>query len=75
MKDKFIHANNEDAFVDTIFKYLKDTALHIACGEGYLSIVQYLIEKGANSEAENIEERTPFHFACKMVIFNDSKSY
>ena len=40
-----------------------DTALHVACRNCYLLIVQYLIEKGTNIEA-NLW-KTPLHFACQ----------
>ena len=39
-------------------------ALHAACLNGHLPIVQYLIEKGANIEAKTNDQYTPLHFAC-----------
>ena len=40
------------------------TLLNFACKYGYLSIVEYLISKGADIEAKNKYERTPIHVAC-----------
>ena len=44
---------------------MNETPLHIACNQGYLSIVQYLIEKGANIEAKDKYQQTPLHIACQ----------
>ena len=41
----------------------KDKYLMIACREGHLHIAQYLIEKGANIEAKDINQKTPLHIA------------
>ena len=38
--------------------------LHSASYIGYLPIVQYLIEKGANIEAKDENQWTPLHIAC-----------
>jgi ankyrin repeat protein len=38
--------------------------LHYACKEGYLSIVEYLIEKGAKIDAFDADNWTPLHYAC-----------
>jgi ankyrin repeat protein len=38
--------------------------LHYACKEGYLSIVEYLIEKGAKINAFDADNWTPLHYAC-----------
>ena len=43
----------------------QDTPLHLACKKGSLPIVQYLIEKGVDIEAKDIEELTPLHYACQ----------
>ena len=40
-------------------------ALLIACREGHIPIVQYLIEKGAKIEALDIKQKTPLHWACE----------
>ena len=40
-----------------------NTPLHCACEQGQLSIVQYLISKGANIEAKNTSGMTPLHDA------------
>ena len=43
--------------------YKGDTALHIACENNHLQIVQYLIEKGANIEIQDCGGKTSLHFA------------
>lgn len=40
---------------DLLFHHRQHTALHFAAGEDHVSIVSYLIEKGANIEATNDE--------------------
>ena len=42
--------------------------MNIACRFGYLSIVQYLIEKGANIEAKNQYQYTPPTIASILHI-------
>ena len=39
-------------------------ALHFACLKGYLPIVQYLIQKGANIDSKDMYKETPLHHAC-----------
>ena len=41
----------------------QSTPLHYACKSGDLQIVQYLIEKGANVEAQNSIGNGPLHLA------------
>ena len=58
-------------FFNILLKNDKDqrTPLHLACSNGNLPIVQYLIEKGANIEAKTyMHQDTPLHIA-HMVIF------
>ena len=38
--------------------------LHYGCKEGYLSIVEYLIEKGAKIDTFDADNWTPLHYAC-----------
>ena len=40
------------------------TPLHKACQNGYLPVVQYLIEKGANIKAKDEYHWTPLYIAC-----------
>ena len=40
------------------------TAFHVACEYNQPTIIQYLIEKGADIEAKNSNEQTPLHLAC-----------
>ena len=47
-----------------IIIYKGDTALHVACQNIHLQIVQYLIEKGSNIEAKDKNDETPLHIAC-----------
>ena len=75
-KSAFIYAceNKNKEFLQTILSLDKISLsvdeichgypLHSACSDGDLSIVQYLIEKGANIEAEDDNRKTPLHFAC-----------
>ena len=39
--------------------------IHFASRNGHLSIVEYLISKGANIEAKDKYGRTPLHYACQ----------
>jgi NhaP-type Na+/H+ or K+/H+ antiporter len=39
--------------------YDKRTALHLACAEGHLQMVQFLMESGANADAQDRFGRTP----------------
>lgn len=39
------------------------TALHWACKRGHLAIVEYLIEKGADIDFQDIIERAALYFA------------
>ncbi|CAF3570989.1 unnamed protein product, partial [Rotaria sp. Silwood2] len=38
--------------------------LHLACKEGYLSIVEYLIEQDTQIDAIDADFWTPIHYAC-----------
>lgn len=38
--------------------------LHYASKDGYLTIVEYLIDKGAQIEVMDEENYTPLHYAC-----------
>ncbi|KAJ3683822.1 hypothetical protein LUZ60_014049 [Juncus effusus] len=40
------------------------TALHMACANGHLAIVNYLISNGADVNVTNLEKNTPLHYAC-----------
>ena len=42
-----------------------DFPIHFASKNGHLSIIEYLISKGANIEAKDKYERTPLHYACQ----------
>ena len=37
--------------------------LHYVSKTGHTEIVKYLVEQGANIEAEDKDNRTPFHYA------------
>ena len=41
------------------------TPLHIACENGHLPIVQYLIEKGAKIDVFDGFQQTPLHYASE----------
>jgi ankyrin repeat protein len=43
----------------------KVTALHLACSEGKIEAVRFLVEKGANINAKDWQEWTPFHYAAE----------
>ena len=45
--------------------FLDRTPLHYACLYGHHNIVEYLISKGANIEAKEINGKTPLHYACE----------
>lgn len=49
------------------------TALHVACAEGKLEMVELLISKGASVEAKDAEGHTPLHFAvsCRRGLCAD----
>lgn len=52
--------------------------LHYACKEGYLAIVQYLIEKDAKIDAADDDNYMPLHYACakghlEIIKFIQSK--
>ncbi|MDR1480431.1 MAG: ankyrin repeat domain-containing protein [Planctomycetaceae bacterium] len=54
------------------------TALHLFTGFGNIEVVRYLVEKGANVNAQNIAGNMPIHFAAEksdfgMVTFLMSK--
>ncbi|KAL6223307.1 hypothetical protein ACLB2K_006694 [Fragaria x ananassa] len=40
------------------------TALHMACANGHLDVVEYLISRGVDLNATNMEMNTPLHWAC-----------
>ena len=44
---------------------LMETPLHCACLNDRLSIVEYLISRGANVNAQSKYKRTPLHYACE----------
>ena len=44
------------------------TPLHIACQNGHLQIVQYLIEKGDNIEAKDKDKYTPLQCASNFDL-------
>ena len=37
----------------------------LSCWKGHLPIVEYLISKGADIEAEDMDEATPLHYASE----------
>ena len=50
-------------YVDANIKgWYNVTPLHYACRGGYLQIVEYLIENGADIEAQDDNEETPLHY-------------
>lgn len=40
------------------------TALHLACAEGHISVVRILLEQGASVDARDYAERTPLMYAA-----------
>ena len=42
------------------------TPLHLACFDGYLDIIQYLISQGANIESKTQERYTPLHIQINV---------
>ena len=57
--NKQVEKNYNDLII-----YKGDTALHVACEKGHLPVVQYLIEKGANIEAKDKDQRTTLYITC-----------
>ena len=53
IEEKGIDINKQAEKDDNYIIYKGVTALHIACLNGHLPIVEYLIEKGANIEAKD----------------------
>ena len=51
--------------MDIHLKKLMDLTWYFASYIGSFPIAQYLIEKGANIEAQNKEKQTPLHYACE----------
>ena len=49
--------------IDLKKDYKQKTPLHFACKHGYIHIVQFLIEKGADIEAKDKNQNTPLYFA------------
>ncbi|KAJ1547062.1 hypothetical protein HK096_004385 [Nowakowskiella sp. JEL0078] len=43
------------------------TALEFAAKYGRISVIQYLLSKGANPNIQNIFMRTPIFYACEMI--------
>ena len=66
IEDKGIDVNKqaEKNYDDEII-YKGDTALLVASKKDNFEVVQYLVEKGANIEAKNIDQWTPLHFASR----------
>jgi len=52
-----------------------NTIMHYFASHGRMEILQYLIEKGATMEKENIHGRKPIHFACEHNTNNDAIKY
>ncbi|CAF3672911.1 unnamed protein product [Rotaria sordida] len=56
--------------------------LHLACKEGYLSIVEYLIEQGTQIDVIDTDSWTPLHYACSKghldivkLIYSNEKTF
>ena len=58
------NSNNEDYFDINMTICNGNTALHIACRHGFLSIVQCLIKYNAKVNIQNEYSITPLHYAC-----------
>ena len=43
---------------------LSSTPLHVACNNGYLRIVEILLDTGADINATRYDDKTPLHVAC-----------
>lgn len=50
--------------MDSLETETNNTALHMACANGFDLIVTLLIKHGANINAKNISGNTPLHWAC-----------
>ena len=48
---------------------LKETPLHVACQHNQVPIVRYLLEKGGNIAAKQLNGYTPIHIACEKGYF------
>ena len=48
--------------------YFQNRPLHLACEEGQVEIVKLLIERGADRNVQNKEEKTPFEVAKPEVL-------
>ncbi|PPD66744.1 hypothetical protein GOBAR_DD36379 [Gossypium barbadense] len=57
------HRERERLFKDHP-KSLSFIALHMAAANGHLDIVEYLIGRGVDVNASNVENNTPLHWAC-----------
>ena len=50
-----------------------NTALHYACDEGNLKIVEILLDANCETNNKNIEKQTPLHLSAKRGYFDISK--
>ena len=57
-----LHFQSEKVHLNLGFN---ETALHVACKEGYCDIIEILLDKGADVQAVNDSKCTPIHIVCR----------
>ena len=65
--DKVVEYLNQGADINAQTKYYRKTALHFAVENSNIKLVQYLIEKGADLDIDDMLYFTPLHLA----VFNE----
>lgn len=60
----------QGADINSTFLVLERNAFHMACAEGTLKLVKFLIQNGIDFKKRDYEEKTGFVFACERGRFN-----
>ena len=51
----------------------RETPLHIAALGGHYEIARMLIEAGAELNADNIDDWTPLHYCCSIMVIDETR--
>ncbi|MBN2230334.1 MAG: ankyrin repeat domain-containing protein [Candidatus Thorarchaeota archaeon] len=63
--DRLKSALADDADINVASDDCRNTALHLACDNGHLAVVEFLIEQGVDIAAMNCIDMTPLHMAVR----------